>query len=72
VGELSDFDRILPSGVHFDFITLTNTVHEIEPSRLATLFVTCLGRLTDMGTLFVYDMDRIKPPELGAVAMEPR
>jgi SAM-dependent methyltransferase len=67
VGELSDFDRILPSDPLFDFITFTNTVHEIEPVRLATLFATCLGRLTDTGTLFIYDMDRISPPELGAV-----
>jgi hypothetical protein len=67
VGELSDFNRILPSGSLFDFITLTNTVHEIEPVRLATLLATCLGRLADTGTLFIYDMDRITPPELGAV-----
>lgn len=67
VGELADFDRIIPSGPLFDFITLTNTVHEIEPVRLATLFATCLRRLADTGTLFIYDMDKITPPELGAV-----
>jgi hypothetical protein len=67
VGDLSDFDRILPQGVQFDFITLTNTVHEIEPVRLATLLVNCLRRLTDTGSVFIYDMERIKPPELGAV-----
>jgi hypothetical protein len=53
--------------VLFDFITLTNTVHEIEPVRLAGLLVSCVGRLTDSGTLFVYDMERIRPPELGAL-----
>jgi hypothetical protein len=26
-----------------------------------------MGRLTDTGTLFIYDMERIKPPELGAL-----
>jgi SAM-dependent methyltransferase len=67
VGDLSDFDRILPEGVRFDFITLTNTVHEIEPIRLATLLANCLRRLTATGSLFIYDMERIKPPELGAV-----
>lgn len=67
VGDLSDFDRILPADVLFDFITLTNTVHEIEPVCLANLLVSCLGRLTDSGTLFIYDMERIKPPELGAL-----
>ena len=67
VGDLSDFDRILPPGMLFDFITLTNTVHEILPGRLASLLVSCTARLTDTGTLFVYDMERIKPPELGAL-----
>ncbi|UYO49395.1 class I SAM-dependent methyltransferase [Rhodopseudomonas palustris] len=67
VGDLSDFDKILPIGVQFDFITLTNTIHEIEPARLATLLVNCLGRLTQSGSLFIYDMEKIKPPELGAV-----
>lgn len=67
VGELSEFDRILPHDPAFDFITLTNTVHEIEPTRLATLLAACLGRLADTGTLFIYDMDRLKPPELGAL-----
>lgn len=69
VGDLSDFDLILPSGVEFDFITLTNTVHEIEPVRLASLLVNCIVRLTETGTFFVYDMERIKPPELGALPL---
>lgn len=67
VGDLSDFDKILPTGVQFDFITLTNTIHEIQPVRLATLLVNCLGRLTPTGSLFIYDMEKIKPLELGAV-----
>jgi hypothetical protein len=67
VGELIEFNHVLPVELRFDFITLTNTVHEIEPRALATLLVHCLGRLTDTGMLFVYDMDRLKPPELGAV-----
>ncbi len=67
VGELSNFDRILPKDLLFDFITLTNTVHEIEPLRLAALLGDSLRRLTEIGTLFIYDMDNIKPPELGAV-----
>lgn len=67
VGDLSDFDRVLPSGTLFDFITLTNTVHEIEPVRFAALLVKCVGRLTPTGCLFIYDMERVMPPELGAV-----
>ena len=67
VGDLSDFDRLLPANIFYDFITLTNTVHEIEPKRLASLLASCIGRLTDTGTLFIYDMEQIKPPELGAL-----
>lgn len=67
IGDLSDFDRILPAAVVFDFVTLTNTVHEVEPVRLAGLIARSIERLADTGTLFIYDMERIKPPELGAL-----
>lgn len=67
VGDLSDFNKILNSGVSFDFITLTNTVHEVSPKHLATILTDCIFRLNESGTLFLYDMERIKPPELGAV-----
>jgi hypothetical protein len=56
--EIGGFVRILPSGILFDFITLTNTVHEIEPIRLATVLVSCVGRLTSMGSLFIYSYPR--------------
>jgi len=39
VGDLSDFDQLLPTNARYDFITLTNTVHEIDPARLAGLLV---------------------------------
>lgn len=67
VGDLSDFHRLLPAGALFDFVTLTNTVHEVDPGALANLIGDCIVRLTDTGTLFIYDMERINPPELGAV-----
>jgi 2-polyprenyl-3-methyl-5-hydroxy-6-metoxy-1,4-benzoquinol methylase len=67
VGDLADFNRILPSEIYFDFITLTNTVHEVEPDSLANILVNCVGRLSDMGILFIYDMERITPLELGAL-----
>lgn len=67
IGDLASFTHLLPVDTRFDFITLTNTVHEIEPSRLAKLLADSLSRLTDSGTLFIYDMERIVPPELGAV-----
>ena len=42
VGNLSNFDSILPSEMLFDFITLTNTIYEIEPVQLASLLASCL------------------------------
>jgi SAM-dependent methyltransferase len=67
VGDLFNFNVILPRGTAFDFITLTNTIHEIDPVRLATVLVNCVIRLQPSGSLFIYDMEKIKPPELGAV-----
>lgn len=67
VGDLSDFNKIIAENILFDFITLTNTVHEVAPSNLSTIFVDCVLRLEGNGTLFIYDMEQIKPPELGAI-----
>jgi ubiquinone/menaquinone biosynthesis C-methylase UbiE len=67
VGDLSHFDRVLPPDKRFDFITLTNTVHEVAAERLADVLVDAIRRMDDRGTVFVYDMERIKPPELGAI-----
>jgi hypothetical protein len=67
VGDLADFHRILPPDTVFDFLTLTNTVHEVDPASLANLLVDCVLRLSDGGTLFIYDMEQVNPPELGAV-----
>jgi SAM-dependent methyltransferase len=67
VGDLSKFDKILPAEAKFDFVTLTNTVHEVAPAQLADVLVDAVRRLDARGTLFVYDMERIQPPELGAV-----
>lgn len=42
-------------------------MHEVEPAQLGAVLVESVARLADSGCLFVYDMERIKPPELGAV-----
>jgi hypothetical protein len=67
VGDLSDFSRVVAQDPLFDFITLTNTVHEAEPSRLAAILVDCILRLSETGPLLVHDMEQIRPQELGAV-----
>ena len=67
VGELPRFSDAFGYGLTFDFITLTNTIHEIEPNNLATILFDALARLSDHGLLFVYDMEQLQTPELGAV-----
>ena len=70
VGDLDDFNRLVAAEETFDFITLTNTVHEVRPGAIAALLVDSLIRLTDHGCFFVYDMESLNPPELGAVPWE--
>mgnify|MGYP001229718683 CR=1 FL=1 len=58
---------VVPLEIKHDFITLINAVHEISPSFLAELFMECIIRLSDTGSLYVYDMETINPLELGAI-----
>ncbi|HEV7267950.1 MAG TPA: class I SAM-dependent methyltransferase [Falsiroseomonas sp.] len=67
IGELSHFNRIIESDLNFDFITLTNTVHELSPHSLSRLLLNAVARLSPLGTMFIYDMEQIQPPELGAI-----
>jgi hypothetical protein len=67
VGDLLNFSRVIPTGLRFDFITLTNTVHEVSPHALADILVDTVLRLSDQGTAFLYDVERVDPPELGAL-----
>lgn len=66
-GELVRFASTYKEDIRFDFITLTNTVHEVSPNEIATVLVDCVLRLGIAGYLFVYDMETLDPPELGAV-----
>src|SRR5690606_5493017 len=67
IGEIAAFHQNPSTVGPWDFVTLTNTVHEIEPKSLATILVECITRLTEDGCLFVYDMEQLPSPELGAV-----
>jgi SAM-dependent methyltransferase len=67
VGALAHFPTIYDGSRHFDFISLTNTVHEVQPAQLSSILIEALARLTDAGCLFMYDMETIQPFELGAV-----
>ncbi len=42
-------------------------MHEINPKSLASILVAALERLRPTGCLFIYDMTRLSPLELGAV-----
>ncbi len=66
VGNLSIIGQMLP-GKTYDFITLINAVHEIDPRHLASVLVDSTLRLADGGMLYVYDMESIEPAELGAI-----
>lgn len=67
IGSLGDLRSLVPEAESFDFITLTNAVHEIRPAHLGLVLITAIERLTMEGALFVYDMETLSPNELGAV-----
>lgn len=66
-GDLSSFSRLVPAERKFDFISCTNTAHEIQPGCFACLFLDALLHLSDSGELFIYDMESLTTPELGAL-----
>lgn len=66
-GDLSNFTKIIPEEQNFDFISCTNTIHELQPSTFARLLINTILRLTENGELFFYDMESLDSPELGAL-----
>ena len=64
VGMLSNFSHNFLDELRFDFITLTNTIHEIRPKLLPNIIWDCLNRLSESGSLFVYDMEQLPQAEL--------
>jgi hypothetical protein len=67
IGEIGQFWSHSATNGPWDFVTLTNTVHEIHPARLAEILARCIERLSETGTLFIYDMETLPEFELGAV-----
>ena len=67
VSELENFHRIIPESTAFDFITLINVTHELEPICLPGIFLNAIKRLSENGILYLYDLEQITPPELGAI-----
>ncbi len=67
IGALARFWENSSTDGPWQFITLTNTTHEIAPDSLAEILVRCIERLDSDGCLFLYDMERLPVPELGAI-----
>lgn len=66
---LSSFDQEYAAEEKFDFITFTNTVHELSPKVISSTIVDCLIRLKPDGSLFMYDFESFSKDEweLGAL-----
>lgn len=70
IGDLSLFDNILPKNLKFDFITCTNVTHEIHPQKFLEIILGVIKRLNAYGQLFLYDMESLSNPELGALPLK--
>lgn len=70
IGDLSSFDDILPKDTIFDFVTCTNVSHEIHPQKFFEIIIGVLKRLNENGQLFLYDMESLSNPELGALPLK--
>lgn len=66
-GDISSFADIVKVDNKYDFITCTNTAHELTPGVFAKLLISMLRRLKDNGELFIYDMESLDKFELGAL-----
>ena len=67
IGDVHNFDSLLPRDLVFDFISFTNGAHEIFPHALAMTIVSALCRMRGAGQLYMYDMESLSDPELGAI-----
>jgi hypothetical protein len=67
VGEMDNFANVFHPDQKFSFISFTNTVHEIRPGFIGNLIIDLILRLDEGGVLYMYDMETLPVPELGAV-----
>lgn len=70
IGDLTMFDRALPDDILFDFITCTNVIHELHPQKFLNMLIHAIKRLNINGQLFIYDMESLTNPELGALPLK--
>jgi len=69
-GEMKDFQRVFSAERKFSFVTFTNTIHELHPHFIASLIIEIILRLAPKGILYIYDMESLQNPELGAVTWD--
>lgn len=70
VGQLDHFPGIVRPEKKFSFITFTNVVHEIQPTLFGALLLELIRRMKPDAKLYVYDMETLPEPELGAVTWD--
>jgi len=68
VGDLAVLDSIMPPDWVLDYITFTNTAHEIVPITLVHAILGAFSRLSNAGLFYAYDMETLDKPELGAIS----
>jgi AAA domain/UvrD-like helicase C-terminal domain len=66
-GEMTYFSAVFPIEQKFSFVSFTNTIHELHPRLIASLIIDIILRLAPNGILYIYDMEMLPEPELGAV-----
>lgn len=66
-GHISNFQLLHPIETKFDFISLTNSLHEFDPKDIPSFLLNSILRLSGDGVLFLYDMEFLPSYELGAV-----
>ena len=51
----------------FDFITLINIIHELNPRILSEILIWSILHLNNDGVIYVHDLEKLEKPEFGAI-----
>ena len=67
IAEVKDFCRHRDEYTKCDYITFINSIHEINPFQVMDVINECVLSLSEDGKIYIFDMENINPPELGAI-----
>lgn len=67
VGQLDHFAEIIKPDRIFSFVTFTNVAHELPPILFGSLLLELILRMKQDAKLYIYDMETLPEPELGAI-----